>query len=226
MVLFAFNFTVYESESKPINLIPMETEIDTEVIRTPRDEEKKLPTPDLKTSDNFIDDNVEFKEDPMPEPIDNEVNIDTQQIRPVAPIFTIKKPAPPKIDPVEVVDDPGDIEFIVVEEMPRFPGCEGSDFTKKEKKACADKALLEYIYKNIRYPKMASSNSIEGTVVLDFVVEKNGQISDVNIKKEIGGGCGTEVVRVVNKMPDWVPGKQRGREVRVRYMLPVKFKLQ
>ena len=73
---------------------------------------------------------------------------------------------------------------------------------------------------------MASTNGIEGTVVLDFIVEKTGKISNVEILKEIGGGCGNEVVRVINGMPDWIPGKQRGREVRVRFKLPVKFTLR
>lgn len=226
MVLFAFNFTVYEYENKDYITIVETEPIFEKVVRTPREEKKKLPPPDLKTSDKFIDDDHEFREDPLPELIDTEVNIDTQQMKLVVPVVINKKPKPPVIIPVGEVEDTDDMEFIAVEEMPRFPGCENSEMTKKEKKACADKALLEYIYSNINYPKMASVNGIEGTVVLKFIVGKKGEISKINIVKEIGGGCGNEVVRVVNKMPNWIPGKQRGREVKVRYMLPVKFDLQ
>lgn len=115
----------------------------------------------------------------------------------------------------------GDAElFKVVEEMPRFPGCEDNN------KNCADKKMLEFIYQNLRYPALARENGVEGTVVVSFIVEKNGKITEPKIVREIGGGCGDEVMRVVNLMPTWIPGKQRGEVVRVQYNLPVRFKLE
>lgn len=119
--------------------------------------------------------------------------------------------------------------FMIVEQMPRFPGCEEQAGTHKDKKLCADKQLLKYIYDNIRYPQMAIENGIEGFATISFVVSKDGSIRDAKILREPGGGCGKEALRVVNKMnklgKKWTPGKQRGRPVEVQYTLPVRFKL-
>ncbi len=119
--------------------------------------------------------------------------------------------------------------FKLVEEMPHFPGCEDvADAT--ERKQCADSKMLEFIYKNIRYPKEAWDANVEGSVVVSFIVEKDGSISDAKTLREIGGGCGAEAVRVVNLMQEqgirWIPGKQRGRNVRVQFNLPIRFKLE
>lgn len=114
--------------------------------------------------------------------------------------------------------------------MPRFPGCEDLDANDQEKKACSDKKLLEFIYENISYPSMARENDIQGTVVIQFVVEKDGKITGAKVVREIGGGCGDEAIRIIDlmeKMPQrWIPGKQRGRAVRVMFNLPIKFLLK
>ncbi len=102
--------------------------------------------------------------------------------------------------------------FKVVEEMPEFPG--------------GTAKLLEYIGKNIKYPMMARESDIQGKVYVNFVVEPNGSISHVEVLRGIGGGCDEEAVRVVQSMPKWKPGKQRGAPVRVQYMVPIVFKLQ
>jgi len=119
--------------------------------------------------------------------------------------------------------------FKVVEEMPRFPGCENLP-TMAERKACADKKMLEFIYANIEYPQIARENNIEGTVVVRFVVDKDGNVGEAEVIREIGGGCGEEAMRVVDLMgqlPEkWVPGKQRGRPVNVYFTLPVRFILK
>lgn len=119
----------------------------------------------------------------------------------------------------------GDQEFMkVVEEMPRFPGCESeTDLSFRDR--CAQKKMLEFIYSNIKYPKEAITNDIQGTVAIRFVVEENGQLSGLEIKRGIGGGCDEEVLRVARKMPLWTPGKQKGEAVPVEFVLPVKFKL-
>lgn len=115
--------------------------------------------------------------------------------------------------------------FHLVEEMPRFYGCE--EITdKSERKACADKNMLMYVYKNIKYPATARNSNIQGTVVVNFIIEKDGSVSTPKIIRSIGGGCDEEVLRIVNEMPDFIPGKQRGKAVRVNYNLPVKFKLE
>ncbi len=119
----------------------------------------------------------------------------------------------------------GDEVFKMVDQMPEFPGCE--DVTDAvEHKQCVDRKLLEFVYGNIEYPKEAKDAGIEGMVVVRFVVNKDGSISDVEVVRDIGGGCGDEVVRVVKQMPRWIPGRQAGQPVRVQYMLPVKFTLK
>ncbi len=118
--------------------------------------------------------------------------------------------------------------FKRVEEMPRFPGCEDNQ-DREARDACAKQKLLEFIYGNIKYPKAAIENEIEGVTVVQFIVEQNGRLSNINLVREIGGGCGDETLRVVEKMNQmeqrWIPGKQRDNNVRVLYTLPVKYKL-
>lgn len=128
----------------------------------------------------------------------------------------LPKPKEPEADPF----------FRIVEEMPRFPGCEDQDLTKKEKENCATSRLLHFLGKNLRYPAIARENGIDGTVVIRFIVERDGSISNAQVVRDIGGGCGEEALRVVNSMPPWQPGLQQGRPVRVRFNLPVKFSLQ
>ncbi|HEY9113120.1 MAG TPA: energy transducer TonB, partial [Bacteroidales bacterium] len=76
------------------------------------------------------------------------------------------------------------------------------------------------------YPALAKESGIQGRVFINFVVEIDGRITDVKVLRGIGGGCDEEAVRVVQSMPKWKPGKQRGKPVRVSYNLPVKFTLQ
>ncbi len=118
--------------------------------------------------------------------------------------------------------------FKIVEEMPLFPGCDELG-TYTEKKPCSDRKMLEFIYKNIKYPKAARDNGTEGMVVVSFVVEKDGSISTLKIQRDIGDGCGVEALSVVGLMQEqgirWTPGKQRGRDVRVQFNLPIRFKL-
>jgi protein TonB len=115
--------------------------------------------------------------------------------------------------------------LIVAEEMPRFPGCEINDLPLKEKQKCAEIKLLKYLQQNIEYPQIALSKGIQGIVYLQFVVEKNGKISNVKIMRDLGSECGQEARRVVQSMPSWIPGKQGGNPMRVQFNLPVKFKL-
>ena len=109
-------------------------------------------------------------------------------------------------------DDVDDAVFVVVEKSPEFPG--GND------------SLYAFIGRNIKYPEMAKKNKIEGRVFVTFVIEKDGQISSAKILRDIGGGCGEEAIRMVNSMPKWKPGTQRGNPVRVQFNLPIMFQLQ
>lgn len=129
--------------------------------------------------------------------------------------------APPSIDenPSElaVVEAPKVVEektyeMFDIQKAPSFPG--------------GEQELLKFLNQNIKYPPLARENNIQGVVALTFVVNKDGSVSDVNIVKDIGGGCGKEAVRVVNSMPKWSPGEANGHPVKVRFTLPVRFRLE
>lgn len=102
--------------------------------------------------------------------------------------------------------------FTAVEQNPEFPG------------GAAE--MYKYLSKNIRYPGAASRANIQGRVFLQFVVNTDGSITDVEVVKGVGFGCDEEAVRVVKSMPKWKPGRQSGRAVRVKYTLPVNFQLE
>ncbi len=116
-----------------------------------------------------------------------------------------------------------------VDEMPIYPGCEANG-DQAQKKACTEAALLKYVYQKLIYPTIAREKGIEGLVVVGFVVNKEGRIENVSIKKDIGGGCGEEVARVINSLNDsdtpWTPGKLDGKAVKVLYYFPVRFRLE
>lgn len=101
--------------------------------------------------------------------------------------------------------------FTVVEQMPKFPG--------------GEKAMLSYLSNNITYPAAAKKEGIQGRVFVNFIIEKDGRVSEVKILRGIGGGCDEEALRVVSSMPDWEPGMQSGKAVRVSFNLPINFKL-
>jgi len=123
-------------------------------------------------------------------------------------------PVPPK--PPEI--------FKVVEVMPTFPGCEEIS-NKKTRRICADKKMFEFVYSNLEYPAIARENGVEGNVVITFLVEKDGYLKNIKILRDIGANCGEEAKRVVEKMPKWNFGTQRGNPVRVQYNLHISFKL-
>ncbi|MGE5356623.1 MAG: TonB family protein [Deltaproteobacteria bacterium] len=118
--------------------------------------------------------------------------------------------------------------FDSVDEMPLFPGCENQK-TKAEKEKCSFENLVKYIGENLKYPKSARENSIEGQVVSRFTISKKGKIENIEILKDINYGCGDEVRRILesmNNMPEkWTPGKNKGKKVPVFLTLPVIFKL-
>ena len=102
--------------------------------------------------------------------------------------------------------------FDVVEQMPSYPGGNG--------------ALMQYLSSHIKYPVIAEENGIQGRVICTFVVERDGSITDVRIAKSVDPSLDKEAMRVVSSMPKWIPGKQNGSAVRVKYTLPVTFRLQ
>ncbi|MBK8885677.1 MAG: energy transducer TonB [Saprospiraceae bacterium] len=219
--LVAISWTTYEKKIVvDLKDLVLEDEVEVEVPRTAEPPPPPPPPPPPVIQE--VPD-TEVIED-QPEFVDNSV---TEETKVDVPVVEKKAPPPPPPPP-----PPAPVEeeiFRVVEQMPRFPGCEDKG-TDKEKEDCAKGKMLEYIYKNLKYPAIARENGVEGQVVLQFVVDKDGSITDAKIVRDIGAGCGTAAETVVNGMNNmgqkWIPGKQRGRPVRVLYTLPVKFKLE
>ena len=147
--------------------------------------------------------------------------------QPTAKIRTAKFKASPKkeevdtaytevmkgaVDVIPVGQVPEEIFGDVVEQMPSFPGGQG--------------ALMSWLGSNIKYPVVAEENGVQGRVVCTFVVERDGSITDVKVVRGVDPSLDKEAVRVLKAMPKWIPGKQNGSAVRVKYTVPVTFKLQ
>jgi len=119
--------------------------------------------------------------------------------------------------------------YMVAQHMPRFPGCEDMAGEQEEKYACAQKKLLEYIYRTVNYPEEAKANRIEGASVVRFSVQIDGRISDIVIAKSLGYGIDEASIAVVESMnhmdEKWIPGVQKGVPVVVQFTLPIIFKL-
>ena len=197
VVFLAFEWKTYEkSESTLASSGPVQ--IDEEIVQITQQEQPPEPpkAAEVTTILEIVDNDVV---------VEDEINVDIearadQAVQAYVPVMTEEEPAP-------VAEE----IFTFVEEYPEFPG--------------GDKALREYILNNIKYPEVARTSGITGTVYVQFVVEKDGSISDVKVVRGIGGGCDEEAVRVVKSMPRWKPGKQRGQPVRVYFTLPIEFKL-
>jgi TonB family protein len=118
----------------------------------------------------------------------------------------------------------------IVDQMPRFPGCEDEIGDDKSKKTCADQKLLNFIYDNIKYPKEAKDAGIEGMTIVRFIVANDGSIKEPSVLRSLSKECDAEVLRIVQLMNDqellWTPGKQEGKTVNVTYNLPIRFKLK
>lgn len=226
LVVVAFGWTQYERQVH-IPEYDMTVDADFDIV-PPRIPPPPTPPPTLPPP--VIEEVPEdlLTEDEQPEFQDISVDANSVVVAPAA--VRKESPKPPPVLSAQVDEGPGEIVKFA-EEMPRFPNkdCEGL-LTIADKKACADKKLLEFIYKNIKYPAIARENGIEGTAFVTFVVEKDGRVTDLKILREPGGQLGQEALRVVNLMNEqglkWEPGKQRGKPVRVQFNMPVKFVLE
>ena len=171
--------------------------VEEEMVEITKQEQKPQPVEVPKQTTQ-----IQVVEDDV-EVDDVEINAEVDQNE------VIEEYIAPEVEEEEVVE--AEI-FTIVEEMPEFPG--------------GMQKLADYLAKNIKYPQMARESGIQGRVFVNFVVEPDGHVSNVNVMRSLGGGCDEEAMRVVKAMPKWKPGKQRGKAVRVSYILPVNFKLQ
>lgn len=204
-------------------LVPREIILDNReiILSPPRDIDPATPPPPVHATITFVppvvlQDNDVPDEDPPAQDdlVASNVDISNKDV-------AGDGDAPPiDIDPTEFKNvivshaqpEEEPLESYAVNKLPSFPG--------------GDRDLMAFLAKNIEYPTIAKESTIEGVVVIGFVVGKDGSINDINILKDIGGGCGKEALRVVKNMPRWSPGEANGHAVKVRFTLPVRFKLQ
>jgi len=109
--------------------------------------------------------------------------------------------------------------FKIVEEMPQFGDC------GEVKVLARSECFQDYLCRKLRYPKFAKQHKVQGEVIVSFVIDEAGKVSDAKIIQDIGAGCGTATLNFVNGMPDWKAGKQRGKAVKVAYQLKVDYRL-
>lgn len=184
----------------------------TELAEPPSiDKNKPIPPPDIELPK--LTKTVKF--------LPPEVKPDEQVLEEPPPTIQEMKEAPPAAETIEtenvviesntLVEDENQI-YVAVEEMPDFPGGAGE--------------MMAFIKKTIVYPELAKKAGVEGTVVVRFVVDKDGNVSSATVLKGIGAGCDEEAVRVVQKMKGWTPGKQNGKSVSVQVSVPIRFKLR
>lgn len=173
----------------------------------------------------YVPDEIKITEhrEPVPPEPKKEIKVELKEIIEIVEIELVSKTQPePEVElgniddlieksaptPVTVEEAP----FEVVEERPSFPG--------------GEKELLKFLGENVKYPRLARNIGIEGRVTIQFIVEKDGSLTDITVIKGIGAGCDEEAIRVMKLVPNFSPGKQRGVPVRVRMMVPINFRLQ
>ena len=204
LVLVAFNLRSTEKSDSGMAVQMVSEEMEEEIIQT-EEEQQQEPEPEPEQPEPEVTTELEI--------VDNDAELEHE-----LGIVDAGDDANKASEEVVITDVGGEEEvqeeeiFVFVEKYPEYPGGEA--------------ALYEYLGKSIQYPDMARETGITGTVVVKFVVEKDGSITKASILRDIGGGCGKEALRVVNAMPKWKPGQQSGKAVRTEFTLPVQFQLQ
>ena len=198
MVIGAFEYRFYDKTDLMANGGSMSIEFE-DVIEVPPTEQPPPPAPKLQEIRIIEVQNVEDIEE------DIEINLDIEMTEETV----IEERIEVEMDDLE--EEETDEIFVIVEQKPMPKG--------------GMRAFYEFVSDELSYPRQARELKIEGKVFIQFVIEKNGTITDIQVVKGIGGGCDLEAIRVVDLAPAWTPGKQRGQPVRVRMVLPITFKL-
>ena len=163
-------------------------------------EKKTVPPPPTAIAKadiiEIVKDDADVDDDIMASIEDNQEWFDPQEYE-----YVVVEPEP---EPDEI--------FFVAEDQPEFPG--------------GDAALMEYLRKNIKYPAICRENNIQGRVIVTFIVNKDGTITEPEVVKSVNPSLDKEALRVISQMPNWKPGYQRGKPVRVKFTVPVNFQLK
>ena len=175
-------------------------------------ETQKFTAPVIKKDELVKEENQVKQMDKLDEKVavgtENKAGVKDRTVEAVRSEIAVAAPPPPPAPKPEVATK----VFDVVEEMPSFPG--------------GNAALMSYLNSNTKYPVVAQENGVQGRVIISFVVERDGSISDVKVARSVDPSLDREAQRVVKSMPRWTPGKQNGQTVRVKYTVPVVFRLQ
>ena len=200
VLFFAFEWS---SETKKLDesIIVQDVLAEEEIEITRRDPTPPPPPPPPAPETPEIIQVVEEK-------VDTRIEINTEDDASKRQLDTYVPPPPPNPKVEEVTEE----IFVVVEEQPEFPG--------------GNTAMMKFLSDNIKYPVIAQENGIQGRVITNFVVERDGSITDVQVVRGVDPSLDKEAIRVIQSMPKWKAGKQRGSAVRVRFTLPVVFRLQ
>ncbi|NLY24194.1 MAG: energy transducer TonB [Bacteroidales bacterium] len=200
LLFFAFEWSTKTSKLDE-NVLVQDVLAEEEIEITRRDPTPPPPPPPPEPETPEI---IEVVEEKVETKLEIQVEDDQSQRQMEAYV----PPPPPKPKQEEVTEE----IFVVVENQPEFPG--------------GNTAMMKFLGDNIKYPVIAQENGIQGRVICNFVVEKDGSITDVQVVRGVDPSLDREAVRVIQQMPRWKPGKQRGQAVRVRFTLPVVFRLQ
>ncbi|MDA0793904.1 MAG: energy transducer TonB [Bacteroidetes bacterium] len=130
-----------------------------------------------------------------------------------------------EVEEVEIEEeiDDVDVPFAVIEDVPIFPGCE--NVSKAERRDCFQDQMNKHIRKNFRYPEIAQEMGIQGRVYVNFIISKDGSITNIRMRGP-DKNLEKEAERIISRLPNMTPGKQRGRAVRVPFSIPITFRLQ
>ena len=199
VMFVALEWTQREVEDNSEIFSAKDVSLNEEMVPITLPEKKTVPPPPAAVTQSdileIVDDDADVEEDIMMSTEDQVEWVDLDEI-----------------DYVEVEPEPEEEEiFMVVEDAPEFPG--------------GVQALLDYLRKNIKYPQICRENNIQGRVLVSFVVNKDGAIVDPQVVKSVNPSLDKEALRVISGMPNWKPGSQRGKPVRVKYTVPVNFRL-
>ncbi|MBK5194837.1 MAG: energy transducer TonB [Proteiniphilum sp.] len=200
LLFFAFEWSTQTSKLDA-NILVQDVLAEEEIEITRRD---PIPPPPPPPPEPETPEIIEVVEEEVETTLDIQVEDDQSQRQ----LQAYVPPPPPKPKQEEVTDE----IFVVVENQPEFPG--------------GNTAMMKFLGDNIKYPVIAQENGIQGRVICNFVVEKDGSITDVQVVRGVDPSLDREAMRVIKQMPRWTPGKQRGQAVRVRFTLPVVFRLQ
>lgn len=199
----AFEWKSGEVSTGSLGELTSEDVFEEEIINTEQETPPEQPEPEIPEPEAVIEELIIVEDDKKVDALD----LNTEADEKTKTNITIVQTGNIQVEEEEV--EP--IAFAVVEEKPTFPGGEAE--------------LLKFIAENTKYPEIAKENGIQGRVFIQFVIDKNGRVTNVTIAKGVDPYLDAEALRVVKSLPNWTPGKQRGKPVPVTFVVPINFKL-